>query len=54
MINTLESINNCVYLIAKRNNLDIKFQKLNVLEDKGFYNDKNNKYFENYNDKITS
>ena len=42
---TLESINHCVYLIAQRDNLDIKFQKLSILEDKGFYNDKNSNYF---------
>ena len=43
---TLESINHCAYLIAQRKNLDVKFKKLNFLEDKGFYNDKNSKYFQ--------
>lgn len=38
---TLENINHCLYLIAQRDNLDIKFQKLSFLENKGFYNDKN-------------
>ena len=42
---TLESINSCAYLIAQRDNLNVKFEKLKFLEDKGFYNDKNNKYF---------
>tara|TARA_X000000368_G_scaffold338298_1_gene276242 strand:- start:582 stop:749 length:168 start_codon:yes stop_codon:yes gene_type:complete len=42
--NTLESINHCAYLIAQRDNLDVKFEKLGFLEDKGFYNYKNNKY----------
>lgn len=42
---TLESINYCAYLIAQRDNLNIKFQKLSFLEDKKFYNDKDNKYF---------
>lgn len=42
---TLESINHCAYLIAQRDNLNIKLQKLSFLEDKGFYNDKNSNYF---------
>jgi hypothetical protein len=34
----LESINKCCIEIAKRDNLDVKFKKLEFLEKEGFYN----------------
>lgn len=34
----LEKINETCILIANKDNLDIKFTKLDFLEEKGFYN----------------
>jgi hypothetical protein len=35
----LEKINKCCIEIAKKNNYNIKFDKIEFLEKKGFYND---------------
>lgn len=34
----LEKINETCILLANRDNLDVKFTKLDFLEEKGFYN----------------
>lgn len=41
----LEKINETCILIANRDNLDIKFTKLDFLEEKGFYNKYDSKMF---------
>ena len=41
----LEKINETCILIANRDNLDIKFIKLDFLEEKGFYNKYNSNMF---------
>jgi len=41
----LENINSTCIAIANRDKLDIKFQKLEFLEEKGFYDKYNSKLF---------
>jgi hypothetical protein len=41
----LEKINETCILLANRDNLDVKFTKLDFLEEKGFYNKYDPKMF---------